>query len=97
MEEKLKFFTCFEPAIINNKANGNLICSELDANSKIGLENLESDPNNISTIGQLLMDIVRRNGLFVVNSSSKCSGIITRIRKTITSEEKSLLDYFIVC
>ena len=97
MEEKLKFFSCFETAIVNSKLNGNLICSQLDANSKIGLENLKSDPNNMSPNGQLLMEIVNRNNLIVVNSTSKCSGIITRIRKTSISEEKSVLDYFIVC
>ena len=97
MEEKLKFFSCFETAIKNSKLNGSLICSELDANSKIGMENLNSDPNNMSPNGQLLMEIVNRNNLIVVNSTSKCSGIITRIRKTSISEEKSVLDYFIVC
>ena len=97
MEEKLKFFSCFETAIKNSKLNGSLICSELDANSKTGLENLDTDPNHISPNGQLLMEIVNRNGLVIVNSTSKCSGVITRIRKTSISEEKSVLDYFIVC
>ena len=97
MEEKLKFFSCFETAIKNSKLNGSLICSELDANSKIRLENLDKAPNHISPNGQLLMKIVNRNGLVIVNSTSKCSGVITRMRKTSISEEKSVLDYFIVC
>ena len=95
--EKMKFFTCFEIAIQSALFNGNLICSELDANSKIGLENILSDPNNISANGHILMEIVNRNGLIVVNSTSKCFGTITRRRKTKISEEKSVIDYYIVC
>ena len=95
--EKMKFFTCFEIAIQSALFNGNLICSELDANSKIGLENILSDPNNISANGHILMEIVNRNGLIVVNSTSKCFGTITRRIKTKISEEKSVIDYYIVC
>ena len=31
--------------------------------------------------GRMLMDIVDRNGLIVVNTTNKCIGTITRIRK----------------
>ena len=95
--EKMKFFTAFESAIISAKLNGNLICAELDANSKIGMENISLDPNHISANGRILMEIVVRNGLIVVNSTGKCFGTITRIRKTTHSEEKSVIDYFVVC
>ena len=61
------------------------------------MEHILSDPHQISANGQLLSDIVHRNGLIVVNSTSKCFGTITRIRKTNISEEKSVIDYFIVC
>ena len=74
MNEKMKFFTSLETAILNGISNGYLICAELDANSKIGMENLKSDPNHISANGQLLMELVNRNRLIVVNSSSKCTG-----------------------
>ena len=97
MSEKMNFFTCFETAIVTGKLNGNLICAELDANSKIGMENILMDPHHISANGQILMDIVHRNGLIVINSTSKCYGTITRIRKTKKLEEKSIIDYFIVC
>ena len=94
---KDEFFMAFESAIQSAILNGDLICAELDANSKIGMENIPSDPHHISANGQMLMDIVKRNGLIVVNSTNKCSGVITRIRKTLMLEEKSVLDYFIVC
>ena len=97
MGEKIQFFSSFETAVQSGILRGDLICAELDANSKIGMENIQSAPNLISGNGQLLMDIVSRNDLIVVNSTAKCSGVITRIRKTKHSEEKSVIDYFIVC
>lgn len=97
ISDKLEFFTGFESAIKGAKLNGNLICAELDANSKIGMENIALDPHHISANGKMLMDVVKRNGLIVVNSTSKCFGTITRIRKTKLLEEKSVIDYFIVC
>ena len=97
ISNKMEFFTCFETAIQRALLNDSLICAELDANSKIGMENISGDPHHISANGQLLMNIVRRNGLIVVNSTEKCGGLITRVRNTKISEEKSILDYFIVC
>ena len=97
MNEKMNFFTSLETAVMDAISNGYLMCAELDANSKIGMENLKSDPNHISANGQLLMELVNRNGLIVVNSSSKCTGVITRLRRTKVSDEKSVIDYFIVC
>ena len=95
--EKIECFTAFESAIQSTKLKGDLICAELDANSKIGMENLSSDPHHISANGQMLMDVVNRNDLIIVNSTSKCIGTITRLRKTKTSDEKSVIDFFIVC
>ena len=80
VSEKMKFFASFESAIQSAKLNGNLLCAELDANSKVGKENIQLDPHHISSNGQILIDIVKRNGL-----------------KTKVSEEKSVIDYYIVC
>ena len=40
--------------------------------------------------------LVDDNNLIVVNSTFLCQGLITRIRKTVLSVEKSVIDYFIV-
>ena len=93
----MDFFASLESSIRSAKLNGSLVCAEMDANNKVGKENISQDPNNISANGQMLMDIVNRNGLIIVNSTSKCFGTITRVRKTSLSEEKSVIDYFIVC
>ena len=95
--KKVEFFTAFESAIKSATLNDECICAELDANSKITMENLASDPHHISGNGQLLMEVVNRNSLIVVNSTSKCFGTITRLRKTKHSDEKSAIDFFIVC
>ena len=49
--QKMEFFTAFETAIQSAYLNGDLICAELDANSKIGMENLISYPHHISVNG----------------------------------------------
>ena len=41
----------------------------------------------------LIENIVVENDLVVVNAKDICKGAITRYRKTINSEEKSILDY----
>ena len=97
ISDKMEFFTCLETAFQSAILNGNLICAQLDANSKIGMENNALDPHHISANGQILMDIVNRNGLIVVNTTEKCTGTITRVRKTKILEEQSAIDYFIVC
>ena len=94
---KLSFFSSFETAIQSAVLTGTLMCAELDANSKIGMENISLDPHHISANGRMLMDIVDRNGLIVVNTTNKCIGTITRTRKAGNRIEKSVLDYFIVC
>ena len=42
-------------------------------------------------------DLINQQDLIIVNSTNKCSGLITRLRKTVNGEEKSVLDYFVVC
>ena len=41
--------------------------------------------------------MVNENDLIVVNAEKVCTGVITRYRQTVNSEERSVLDYFIVC
>ena len=42
-------------------------------------------------------EFIDENELIVVNASSLCEGTVMRYRKTINSEKKSVIDYFIVC
>ena len=70
---------------------------EMDANSKLGSKMIPNDPHEQSENGKKLNKLVDENDLIVVNSRELCTGTITRYRKTINGEEKSVLDYFIVC
>ena len=63
----------------------------------LGSRFIPNDPNKQSENGKKLEKFVDENDLIVVNSKELCSGTITRYRKTVKSEEKSVLDYFIVC
>ena len=42
-------------------------------------------------------DFLTRNNLTVVNGLSLCKGLFTRIRKTKNTNEKGVLDFFVVC
>ena len=59
----------------------NLICIQMDANSKFGRSVIKDDPNEkMSANGKLLFDIIQSEDLFLVNSTEKCQGTITRYR-----------------
>ena len=97
LEVRIDYFTELESRIIIAKSEQKLICIEGDINSKLGNRIIPGDPHTISQNGKLLNEIISRQDLIVVNATEKCRGIITRYKKTVRGEEKSILDYFIVC
>ena len=92
-----EFFNNLDTEVKKSKLAGAMVCMEMDANSKLGSTIIPNDPNEQSDNGEKLEKFVVENDLIVVNSEELCSGTITRYRKTVKSEEKSVLDYFIVC
>ena len=96
-DSTMEFFNDLETEVMRSKLSGAMVCVELDANSKLGSEVIPGDPNEKSENGKKLHKFILENDLIVVNSEELCTGTITRYRKTINSEEKSVLDYFIVC
>ena len=70
---------------------------QLDANAKIGMENLNNDPNNISANGKILIDVVERQKLVIANTLEVCKGVVTRERITKNTVERSVIDYVILC
>ena len=93
----LKFWQEFENEIINAKEDDCAVLIELDANAKLGSGIVKNDPHKMSDNGKLLCDILSRQNLIVANSLQACKGVITRHRKTVLNEEKSVLDYIIFC
>ena len=100
---KFEYFTKLREEIEKTKLTGKMLCLELDANAKVGPEVINGDPNEQSGNGKLLLSLVKDLNLIIVNATEKCSGTITRIRKTKSKKtqkvniERSVLDYFIVC
>ena len=96
-DEIYKFWQEVEEEILNAKDNNCLLLMQLDANAKIGKENLKNDPNNISSNGKILLDICERQNLTITNTLDICKGVITRERITRNNVERSVIDYVIVC
>ena len=95
--EVYKFWQGIEEEIVSAKDENCLIILQLDANAKIGKENLKGDPNNATANGRILLDVVERQNLTIANTLDLCRGIITRERVTTLNVEKSVIDYVIVC
>ena len=47
--------------------------------------------------GQMFFGILVRNSLIVCNGTDLCSGLLTRTRVKVNGEEKSVIDFLIVC
>ena len=70
---------------------------QIDSNSWAGSDLIPGDPKKQNSNGKLLKNFFDNNpALIVVNSLGCCEGSMTRQRKTIVNEEKSILDLFIV-
>ena len=96
-EEKSEFYSILEQEIIIASDSRNMICIEMDANAKLGKNYINGDKHDISQNGGLLLSMIERQNLVVVNSTNKCLGTITRIKRVKDKVEESIIDYFIVC
>ena len=93
----LAFWQQFEAEIIDAKENNCFVMIEIDANAKLGPSVIKKDIHNITENGSLLLDILRRQNLTCLNGHIKCKGSVTRHRRTIHGDEKSIIDFIIVC
>ena len=91
------FFNKLDLEIQNSFMAGALVCVQMDANSKLGPNIIPGDPDEQSRNGKALEKVIKDNDLIVVNGSDLCKGSITRYRKTVNKEEKSIIDFFLVC
>ena len=95
-ELRMPFFTTIEKEVTRAEMDGKSVIIEIDANSKLGPSRIPNDNHPISPNGRLLAAILDRHALFVVNSSIKCAGTITRKRVTSEAVEESTIDFMIV-
>ena len=96
-EKSLSFWEQLEAEVVSSIDENCLTLIQLDANAKVGHSIIQGDPNVQSNNGLLLMGMLDRQNLFLLNASELCQGKITRHRITQHGEEKSILDYVIVC
>ena len=93
----INFWQEIEEAVLAAKDSNCFVLIQLDANAKIGMENLKNDPHNITANGKIMLDIIKRQNLIVANTLELCNGLITRERVTKAGIEKSIIDYVIIC
>ena len=91
-----KFYCALEEEMVLCEERDCGLIMELDCNANLGKDITEGDPHNMSNNGKLLWEIIQRRNCTVVNSTDKCSGVITRSRIKGTIKEESVLDYVIV-
>ena len=96
-EKRVIFWQALETEIATAKRENCLILLELDANAKLGYNVIRHDPHPMSENGRLLYDLLERESLILLNTSSVCEGVITRHKDTKNGTEKSVLDYVIAC
>ena len=92
-----QFWRDLEKEVILAKESNCKIIIQMDANAKVGLEIIQNDPHGQSQNGRLLVGLIERQNLSILNTSGLCEGVITRHRKTVKGEEKSVIDYIVVC
>ena len=90
--KKLSFWQTLEEEINAAKNANCMTLIQMDGNAKLGKNIIKQDPHDITENGKLLQDLIERE-----NSSELCKGAITRHRVTKHKEEKSILDFILVC
>ena len=96
-KEVYDFWQEVEEEILAAKDANCLVLVQLDANAKVGMENIKGDPNKATPNGKLMLDVIERQNLTIANTLDLCKGTITRERATKVGVEKSVIDYVIVC
>ena len=97
-ENKSDFWNYIEEDAKNALENDQGFILHCDGNLWAGPTIIPGDPRKQNRNGKFLEDFLSRNqNLVVVNSLPICEGLITRRRIKAGKEEKSILDFFIVC
>lgn len=97
IKDILNFWQNIEAEVVKAKDENCMIIIEMDANAKVGHENIQNDPHTITNNGKLLVDLMSRQNLTMLNATDFCTGTITRERKAGNKTEQSVIDYMIVC
>ena len=96
--KKVEFWAYLENEVnISNQSNVGCIIM-FDANSWLGYYFLCSDPNPQNENGKIFEDFLERNkNMTLLNSHPSCQGFITRSRIVKNKEERSIIDFILIC
>ena len=94
---RFNFWQELENEVISAKDNNCLIIIQMDANAKIGKDKIKNDPNEMSSNGKIMIEMIKRQGLIIGNCLNQCKGTITRERANLNNVEQAVLDYVVMC
>ena len=98
IEKKEVFWRFIEEEVITAWDSGSGFILQFDGNLWAGPEIVPGDPRQQNKNGKLFQEfLVRNKNLTVVNSLDLCQGVVTRVRMKEDKEERSVLDFFVVC
>ena len=98
VEKKNNFWNFIEEEVNSAKSAGFGFILHFDGNLWAGSKIIPGDPRQQNNNGKLFQKFLERNkALNVVNALPICEGLITRKRMKNGDEEKSVLDFFVVC
>ena len=95
---KEAFWKYLDEDVAQANISGSGFILHFDGNLWAGKNIIPGDPRPQNRNGRLFEEFLERNPhLTVVNSLSECEGLITRSRTKNGEDEKSVLDFFVVC
>ena len=97
IEKKNAFWQFLDEEVHNAKMSGSAFILQFDGNLWAGNQIIPGDPRTQNKNGMFFKSFLERNNLIVVNSQPVCEGLITRKRFKNGVQEKSILDFFVVC
>ena len=97
LEKKTTFWTYLTNEVQRAKDCGNGFILQGDLNCWLGPEIIKGDVRKQNRNGKMFASFMDVNNLTCVNSLEITEGLIARIRNRLGIEEKSIIDFYVVC
>ena len=97
-DKKDKFWEYLENEVFYCKNEGHGCLMMMDSNAWLGPQIIPNDLHSMNINGKMFDEFLKRNPhMTVLNKTDMCEGSITRVRKVNDTEEKSIIDFILVC
>ena len=97
-ERKDKFWKYCNSEVQSAKEDGAAVILQIDGNLWAGKGIIKDDPKTQNSNGKRFEDFLMKNPhLTVVNALPCCEGLYTRVKRTKKGEQKTVIDFFVVC